>query len=87
MIYGSIGGHGCSKEQFTCQNKKCIEQYFLCDGNDNCGDGSDETDGCLGNCSTYKMISKHMIYYSLYYDSHELLTSKFYSPKSCSWNV
>ena len=34
----------CSPEQFTCQNQKCIPNGWMCNGNDDCGDGSDETD-------------------------------------------
>ena len=69
MIYVSKGGYGCSKEQFTCQNKKCIEQYFRCDGNDDCGDGSDETDGCRGNIGSYKITLNHKIEQNI--ETHE----------------
>ena len=30
------------KGMFKCKNKKCIEQDLICNGNNDCGDGSDE---------------------------------------------
>lgn len=32
----------CALRQFTCSNKKCIPIAFVCDGEDDCGDNSDE---------------------------------------------
>lgn len=32
----------CAIKQFTCANKKCLPIAFLCDGDDDCEDGSDE---------------------------------------------
>ena len=32
----------CYDWQFQCNNGMCIERYQKCDGNDNCGDFSDE---------------------------------------------
>ncbi|XP_030748487.1 very low-density lipoprotein receptor-like isoform X1 [Sitophilus oryzae] len=47
---GSIGKPGpntkegsiCPQRQFSCANKKCIPINFHCDGEDDCGDNSDE---------------------------------------------
>ena len=35
--------------KFQCNNGKCISKYLICNSNDNCGDGSDEskTDGAF----------------------------------------
>ncbi|KAK7896128.1 hypothetical protein WMY93_021453 [Mugilogobius chulae] len=35
---------GCSSETFRCSNQACVEQRLVCDGTDDCGDGSDEHD-------------------------------------------
>ena len=33
-------------DQWRCNDGLCIEFNNICDGNKNCHDGSDETDGC-----------------------------------------
>lgn len=39
----SPGNYTCNTlRRFQCNNHKCIPLYQKCDGNDNCGDGSDE---------------------------------------------
>ena len=32
----------CEPNEYQCENKKCILKTWLCDGDDDCGDGSDE---------------------------------------------
>ena len=34
---------------FACTNNKCVLDNMKCDGKDDCGDGSDEEDGCKGS--------------------------------------
>ena len=34
----------CSAGFFQCNNKKCVDKKFQCDGQDDCGDNSDESD-------------------------------------------
>ncbi|XP_065104474.1 low-density lipoprotein receptor-related protein 8-like isoform X2 [Paramisgurnus dabryanus] len=40
----------CPREEFPCNNHRCISLNLLCDGVDHCGDGSDEI-SCF-NCNT-----------------------------------
>ena len=34
----------CEPNEFQCANKKCVLKTWRCDGDDDCGDGTDETD-------------------------------------------
>ena len=39
----------CHKNEFQCLNNKCILSNLKCDGNDDCGDNSDEEkNACKG---------------------------------------
>lgn len=39
----------CAPNEFKCRNDKCIPRELRCNGNDDCGDGSDEL-YCNGDC-------------------------------------
>ena len=48
-----IEPYSCPKEEFLCANKKCVEASNICDGNDDCGDNSDENTICSGDPRSY----------------------------------
>ena len=39
---------GCENGQFTCTNGNCINENYKCDADNDCIDGSDETDCPIG---------------------------------------
>ena len=48
MPFSHLGTEGCLTHQFTCGNKRCIPSSEICDGNNDCGDFSDEIYPCSG---------------------------------------
>lgn len=46
FIYFSAPVTTCDENTFMCSNKVCIPKQFLCDHDDDCGDGSDESPEC-----------------------------------------
>lgn len=44
----------CPSNQYQCTNGLCIDRAFVCDGNNQCGDGSDEVGcGSPGSCTGF----------------------------------
>ena len=41
--------HVCEDHEYKCTNNKCIHKSFACNGEDDCGDNSDEGKSCKGN--------------------------------------
>ncbi|XP_065211833.1 serine protease nudel [Planococcus citri] len=48
----------CKIHEFRCNNMRCIDHNSICDGNNDCGDGSDEPAECSSfNCATYLNVT------------------------------
>ena len=42
LLFILIDALTCASNQFTCNNEKCVTTRWVCDGDNDCGDGSDE---------------------------------------------
>ena len=46
----------CPLDGFRCHNETCVPYSRICDGNDDCPDNSDETEGCSGTFIMHYLI-------------------------------
>ncbi|KAI8487790.1 hypothetical protein Bbelb_345280 [Branchiostoma belcheri] len=44
---------GCEPYEMQCRNKNCVNSAFVCDKEDDCGDGSDEENCGMDKCETH----------------------------------
>lgn len=52
-------GRTCSPQHFTCHNNRCIDLKWKCDGDNDCGDSSDEL-GCCKYMTRLELVSRQV---------------------------
>lgn len=50
----AAGNITCSPDEFTCSSGRCISRNFVCNGQDDCSDGSDELACAPPTCSAHE---------------------------------
>ena len=63
----------CPANHFQCDNGLCIHEHWLCDGDDDCGDRSDEDSlDCCKNTFYYKnkTMALLILFIILFYDTN-----------------
>ena len=57
----------CAKNQFLCDNKKCVPENWKCNGVNDCGDNSDEIDViCKGSCNDLILLNLYFNHYKYF---------------------
>eukprot|EP00058_Branchiostoma_floridae_P011265 XP_002596753.1 hypothetical protein BRAFLDRAFT_73747 [Branchiostoma floridae] len=52
LCEGEEGVGTCTPDEFTCSNARCVHMAWVCDGQNDCGDGTDETNCTMKTCSS-----------------------------------
>ena len=60
----------CAAQEFKCSTDKCIPERFVCDGDDDCGDMSDEQ-----RCNTTTTSGNNILVFTLLLLSHPITGS------------
>lgn len=72
----------CSDEEFTCNNNKCITKRWVCDGDNDCGDNSDELN--CGKVAVFSSFAKYFFITNTLSDCHNFLCTCDFGQTSCN---
>lgn len=50
----SVDAKACPSKDFQCRNGRCVAPIFVCDGDDDCGDASDEEKCSAPTCGQHE---------------------------------
>ena len=66
----------CEASKFNCRNGKCISRMWACDGDDDCGDNSDEDEKY---CSEFDILVELVLLIYRCFESQNSWATNFYS--------
>ena len=75
LIIGNDGkmcvpkNHTCSENEFVCQNGRCLRERWVCDLDNDCGDGSDEDPNMCGEYTEFHVLLLVLVQLNLYEDA------------------
>lgn len=60
MFVFNKGGNICRADEFLCNNSLCKLHFWVCDGEDDCGDNSDEAPDLCGEAFRGSRLLSHL---------------------------
>ena len=75
MLYKGASNE-CEPNEYQCENKKCVLKTWRCDGDDDCGDGTDEQNCQETDPSNPCRFSTLVVLFSIVPEIKEILSNK-----------
>ncbi|XP_078700652.1 uncharacterized protein LOC144927208 [Branchiostoma floridae x Branchiostoma belcheri] len=77
---------GCESYEMQCRNKNCVNSAFVCDKEDDCGDGSDEENCGMDQCETH-LCQNNATCRTTRRDGYSCVCTKGWYGKYCQHNM